>query len=282
MHRYELENLSSSEKNINIFKGCCGCDVHTHKFVELVFIFRGSCTQYIDERQYTAKEGDLLFINYNQTHSFTDCENLLYYNIEYVPDFFGRELINSENIYDIFEYVLLDDNMGKTPFPFQKISFSGKELESVKNIILDMESEFINKQPGYRSVLNGCSRILFSKILRNAHKEKMTDSESINKIVLGCMQYIDKNCFGKLTLDEIAQKTFYNPSYLSRIFKKYCGQNLWDYIKEKRIAEAGRLLKETDGKIESVMAQVGYSDRKIFYRHFKDFFGKTPAEYRKK
>lgn len=281
MRKYELHNLNTADKNINIFKDVSGCDIHTHEFVELVFIYSGTSAQYIDGNLYETREGDLLFINYSQTHSFTAGENFLYYNIEFTPDFFGNELINSEDIYDIFENILLDDSFLNNKNPIQKISFPKNEIKDIKKLILDMEREFNEKQIGYQNALNGYSRILFSKMLRQMIKIKSQDSETINKIVSECIDYVDKHCFGKLTLSEIAANTFYNPAYLSRIFKKYCNQNIWEYIRKKRIEEAGRLLLETECSIEDIMNEVGYSDKKNFYKYFKDIFRVTPAEYRK-
>ena len=55
----------------------------------------------------------------------------------------------------------------------------------------------------------------------------------------------------------------------------------FEYIKEKRMAEAGRLLKDTDLSNEEIMNRIGYTDKKQFYSNFKEVYGQTPSSYRK-
>ena len=61
----------------------------------------------------------------------------------------------------------------------------------------------------------------------------------------------------------------------------HCGVSLSEYIKEKRMAEAGRLLKDTDLSNEEIMNRIGYTDKKQFYSNFKEVYGQTPSSYRK-
>ena len=139
------------------------------------------------------------------------------------------------------------------------------------------------KEMGYRSVLNGYSRVLFSKILRKLKSEEadVRVQTCINRLTADLLAYIDEKCFEKISLKEIAAKTFYNPSYLSRMFKNQYGIGLSEYIKEKRMEEAARLLTASDLSNEEIMSRVGYADRKQFYKAFKESYQQTPAEFRK-
>ena len=53
-----------------------------------------------------------------------------------------------------------------------------------------------------------------------------------------------------------------------------------EYLQRRRISTAMELLKR-GMTVESVMEQVGYRDRKSFYRYFKKIAGATPAEFRR-
>lgn len=264
-------------------------DVHVHEFVELIFIAEGSCTQYIDGVEYHAEPGDLFYVNYGQTHAFEAQEVFQYYNLLYVPEYFSEELIHSENIYDIFAISIFqefeDGAMeagGAEQTGSQVVHFRGNEFLYIRRLIEDMEQEFAAKEMGYASVLNGYSRVLFSKILR-----KMKASTAVkggdqygNQIMAECLEYINERCFGKITLKEMAERTFYNPSYFSRIFHTYCGKSLSEYIKERRIKEAGRLLESTDLSLTEIMVTVGYTDKKQFFRCFKEIYHQTPSQFR--
>lgn len=257
---------------------------HIHEFIELVFIAQGSGIHYVDDTKYEVKMGDLLFINYQQTHSFSMSDDSKYYNLLYLPQFFGEEIINSENIYDIFQMSLFKEFAHISETDLQKVHFFGDEYIEVRSMIEKMKQEFTQQKTGYGSILSGYSRVLFSRVLRKLDgalngldKKAMMDK----KIVSECLDIVNKNCFGKISMNEIAQRMFYNPSYLSRVFKKYCGMSFSKYIKEKRMEEAARLLKETDISVEKIMNQVGYEDGKRFYEKFKEIYELTPNEYRK-
>ncbi len=284
---YELRDFLNPRENINIIymEKDRGCDNHTHEFVELIFIVEGTCKQYIDDVCYESEAGDLLFVNYGQIHAFQAMsKEFRYYNLLYVPEFFSEELINSENIYDIFEISLFREFSDAKIRPTQLVSFRGNEYREIKKIIEDMSRELTEKGLGYRSILNGYSRVLYSKILRKLKTSEANGAQQncINRITAECLAYIDSRCFEKLTLKEIAEHTFYNPAYLSRIFKEQCGVSLSEYIKEKRMQEAARLLIDSQLSNDEIMYQVGYSDKKQFYKNFKDIYQVTPAEFRKK
>ena len=71
-----------------------------------------------------------------------------------------------------------------------------------------------------------------------------------------------------------------SPSYISRIFKKETGQNVPDYIHEKRVHMAKQLLSTTDQSIGDVAQQVGYSTAWTMNRIFKRIVHMTPGQWR--
>ena len=286
MRTFKLANYMNLQEKINILRirNNRECSIHTHEFAEFIFIVRGTCRHCIDGTDYDTEAGDLLFVNYGQTHSFQDAtDDYEYYNLLYLPDFFSEELMNTENIYEIFRISLFREFARKEPGQPQIVSFRGKEYLETKKLIEDMMEEFTEKKTGYCSVLNGYSRVLLSKVLRKleVREPKAEAQKYMNRITADCLAYIDARCLEKITLKEIAEHTFYNPSYFSRIFKEHCGISLSEYIKEKRIKEAARLLANTDLTNDEIMSRVGYTDKKQFYKNFREIYHETPAQYRK-
>ena len=70
-------------------------------------------------------------------------------------------------------------------------------------------------------------------------------------------------------------------SYLSRMFKENTGMNLLDYLHTTRLAEAKKLLNETDLGVSEIAARVGYYSGWTLARVFKRYEGITPTAYRK-
>ena len=80
--------------------------------------------------------------------------------------------------------------------------------------------------------------------------------------------------------EKIAERCFYNPNYLSEVFRKTYGMTLKDYIRGRRVSEAARLLRLTDLSIDEIMCRVGFTNRTDFWKHFEKVFAMTPAEFR--
>lgn len=270
--------------DIKVFKGHCGSDYkkeyHLHEFVELVYIVSGSGVQYIGNMEYKVHHGDLLFINFGQSHCFETDTEFDFVNILINPVFLSRELVNSENIEEIFALSLFEEFGSEHDFLRQSASFSGKELVQVDNAVSSMISEYNEKKLGYRSTLRGYLQIIFSLLLRNLSKKANTDDGGILDLPPDIASYIEENCFDKITLADIAGMSFYNPAYFGRLLKKHYGKSFSAYIKEKRMDKAAELLCDKGRTVDDVISVVGYSDRKLFYKHFKETFGKTPKEYR--
>ena len=90
---------------------------------------------------------------------------------------------------------------------------------------------------------------------------------------------IKKNFASNLTLKDLAEKYFINSAYLGQLFRKKYGCSFKDYLNEKRIEEASRLLRKSDMKIYEVAEMVGYKDITYFSVTFKKFVGVSPSEY---
>ena len=283
MYQFKLSEFINQLENINIFKYVTNENEleHTHEFLEIVYIMKGKGQHYINGTCHNIRKGDLLFINFGQSHAFTSHGTMEIVNCLISPEFIDQELIHSENANEILALTAFEDFGDRVDKLIPMISFKGKELIEVETLIECMMSEFSLKSTNYRTALRGYLLVLLTKIFREMQKKDYDIVlKNFNKITPEILEYIEKNCYEKISLKELAQKCFYNPSYFSRVFKDYYGKNLMDFIHEKRVNEAMRLIKETDMSIESVAYSVGYSDRKQFYKIFKEYMGMTPSKAR--
>ena len=143
-----------------------------------------------------------------------------------------------------------------------------------------MLQEFSAKPVNYRTALKGYLLVLLTKIFRAIARETGSVLPHLHRVAPEILQYIENNLDRKITLQELAQRCFYNPSYFSRVFRDVYGKNLTEYIAEKRIQEADRLLCETTLSIEEISSRVGYQDRKQFYEVYKRLLGVSPGARR--
>lgn len=107
-------------------------------------------------------------------------------------------------------------------------------------------------------------------------------STSQNSVVETICEYIDANLQNPITRNTLAEIVYLNPDYVTHIFKKEMGYSLSDYIIDKRIALAKKLLETTNLPISCISDKVGYDNYSHFTKLFKKKTSYTPLEYRKK
>lgn len=86
----------------------------------------------------------------------------------------------------------------------------------------------------------------------------------------------------ELSLTQVAEAFYLNPSYLSRVFKEESGFSFVEYLTKVRMDRALQLLRHTDKRVYEIAAEVGFKDPHYFSLTFKKINGLTPNEYRKK
>ena len=86
----------------------------------------------------------------------------------------------------------------------------------------------------------------------------------------------------RITIEELSKKYLINPTTLKTAFKSIYGTSIAAHIKEHRMEQAAKILKETDESIAEIARAVGYDSQSKFTAAFKAYFKVLPKEYRKK
>lgn len=110
--------------------------------------------------------------------------------------------------------------------------------------------------------------------------EQRVESASGAFIVKNAMSYIEKNYAQKLTLCDVAEKTYVSQWHLSKLLNKHMGQGFSDILNSVRIEHAKQLLRDSALRVGDVAEQVGFSDLAHFSRVFKKQEGVSANEYR--
>ncbi len=79
---------------------------------------------------------------------------------------------------------------------------------------------------------------------------------------------------------ELAQHLGVAAASLSRLAHRIAGQPLHDYLRERQLAQAAKLLRATPLSMERIALASAFGTISTFYRCFVAAFGQTPATYR--
>lgn len=93
--------------------------------------------------------------------------------------------------------------------------------------------------------------------------------------------YVKRNKYSPLSINDIAVKFHVSPSYVSRVIKDATQITFVQYYTRLRIQEACRLMEsQPDMKFKEVSDLLSFSDQHYFSKVFKEYMGLSPTEYK--
>jgi len=176
---------------------------------------------------------------------------------------------------------------------FLWMHFRGKPCESLmKKLSGDRKLPFLFSDINVQKKLYSCFQIMneskyeykisaaiyemTSNIAKIAYSENSDDFMDILN------NYIEKNMFSDIDLDDFAKTMHLSKYYFCRYFKKQTNMTPMNYVSHKKIETSKKLLITSNDKIEAIASELGFTDRSHFSKAFKKQTGKTPSEFRKK
>ena len=122
----------------------------------------------------------------------------------------------------------------------------------------------------------------FVNMLQAAFEIREQASSSQNrKLISRAIAYIDENYMhDSLSLNTVAAEAEVSANYLSAVFSQSMKKTFVEYVTEKRMEKAKKLLKSTSLSSGEIAARTGYKDSHYFSFVFKKTQWMSPREYR--
>jgi two-component system response regulator YesN len=161
-----------------------------------------------------------------------------------------------------------------------------KEFEYAKKALTYGVVDYLVKPTKYDDLAEICRKIKtdLDKAACGNNPKALSGPESKGynyqeQVIATVKDYVEAH-FRKASLEEAAELVHMNSHYLSKFFKDKTGENFSDYLIAVRMLKAAELLQNLAYRTYQISDMVGYSSPKNFARTFKNYFGKTPKEYR--
>lgn len=94
--------------------------------------------------------------------------------------------------------------------------------------------------------------------------------------------YINEHLGEDLSLIAIATELYMSQYYFCRLFKQSTGMTPHRYLIQQRVERAKQLLRQKEGAIAHVAMECGFANPSHFAKHFRQYTGVTPKEFRRK
>ena len=238
---------------------------HWHRSIEIFAVFEGTLAFFINEEEYPLGSGEFILLNSNEIHSISSPE------------------ANRTIVLQIPMNVLRNVETGGGLILF---THSPKRQDSkIMELIGSMYQELQERGSEYEWKVQSDFFMLVYLLLTKYRKREILPEEirhyrKLNRLstITG---YIRENYTKELSLEMVADRFGYSPSYLSRMFRKYAQTNYKTYLQNVRIEYGFRELANTDHTIGEIALNNGFPNQKAFTREFKKKYGILPSEYRR-
>jgi len=123
--------------------------------------------------------------------------------------------------------------------------------------------------------------LLYLSTFKTDAKDRLTEyhAEQVETIRT-IHEYLIEHMEQRLTVESLSKQFLMNPTTLKAMFKSVYGNSIAAHIKEHRMEQAAKLLRETGFSIAEIADRVGYDSQSRFTAAFKEYSGKLPKDYR--
>ena len=238
---------------------------HWHRSIEIFAVFEGTLAFFINEEEYPLGSGEFILLNSNEIHSISSPE------------------ANRTIVLQIPMNVLRNVETGEGLILF---THSPKRQDSkIMELIGSMYQELQERGSEYEWKVQSDFFMLVYLLLTKYRKREILPEEirhyrKLNRLST-ITDYIRENYTKELSLEMVADRFGYSPSYLSRMFRKYAQTNYKTYLQNVRIEYGFQELANTDHTIGEIALNNGFPNQKAFTREFKKKYGILPSEYRR-
>lgn len=273
--KIEKEGFVVQFDNLNHFYD----QLHHHPELQLIYILEGTGDLFIGDSIITFEPGNLFLFGSNQSHILKsdskyfreDCDEMS----RSISIFFHEESLG-KGFFDISETAVIKSLLDRTSHSLQFSPDVAWEMGQRMKGLVDKSGfdSFLE----ILSILNDLAQTENFKYLAGistANPPTDKESERINNVI----NYILKNYKEDIELGTIAEIGNYSKAAFCRFFKQRTRKTFTQFLNEVRIAQACKLLQNTDLNISQVCFESGYNNVSNFNRQFKRITETTPKDY---
>ena len=249
--------------------------LHSHIFYEILCCRSTSGVEYlVGAQRYRLQRGDIVLVPPGVSHRPLLPENMAE---PYRRDVLWLSLEFAEGLQSMFPEVIQTED--KQVYLLRTANTRWEQLVDLfhRGVV---ESE--QREQGWEAALIG-NTVLVLTLLRRALQDKhaMGPDAETPELLDRVLAYVEKHLGEKLSLTEVAKHFFVSEATITQTFRRKMGTSFYRCVTQRRLI-AAKLLIEQGGLLEHVGQQVGFSDYSTFYRAFRQEFGISPRQYRKR
>jgi AraC family transcriptional activator of pobA len=254
---------------------------HAHDFLVLAYFEHGGGSLAIGERHWPLRTGDAFVIAPGEVVRLSQHDH---------PAgagwcvFFEPELIASGALGGSLgwrSHPLLFPFLGGTAAGAQRLPVPPSERDAWSRHVAAIERELDDPRDGSSEAALAYVTLLLVSAARISVDIGSDLRFRSEPLLAAVFEFIEQHYREPISLASVADTVGLTPGHLTTVVRRKTGRTVQRWITERRMADARRLLRETDLTIEAVAGTVGYRQTSHFIKHFRRDHTLTPANWRR-
>lgn len=238
---------------------------HWHRSIEIFLVLEGFIEFHMNSGSYRLEPGEFILVNSNEVHSVDAPVPNHTIVLQIPPDAF-------EGYFESQPYLVFEPK-------------AGADSEQLVGLMSRMYLAMEEKTYAYELNIQGWFCHLRYLLLTEFKKQEMEPEVLARKRHLDKLSeitdYMKHHYREELSLEKVADRFGFSPTYLSRIFRRYADISYRTYLMDLRVGYAVKELVGTDHEIGDIAVNHGFSDSRAFAKAFKKRYGCLPGAYRR-
>lgn len=140
--------------------------------------------------------------------------------------------------------------------------------------------ELRDQSLGYTESVRALLILLMIDVARLTQSEPIKPPPRPHPLLKPVFQFIEAHYQDQISLCDVAKAVGRSPAYLTDLVRRETGRTVLNWIIDRRMVEARRLLLETDQTVQAIAETLGYLDTGHFIRQFRQYCKVPPQAWR--
>jgi AraC-like DNA-binding protein len=255
-------------------------EAHAHDFLLVLLVASGRTRRRVDGRQWVLAEGDVLVVPPGAVVGVAGPEPgggaaaadvwAVLFPAESVDPAAAAPLVSWRG------HPLLAPFGGDQRGGATRLRVPQAERPAWTALLGELRQELRLRRDGYREA----ARALLTLLLVRIGRLGVDAGEQLDPLVARVFGVVEERFTEELSLRDVAVAVGLSPGHLTTAVRRATGRTVQQWIIERRMREARRLLAETTLSVVEIAGRVGYRDAGYFLRRFRAAHGLTPTQWR--
>jgi len=248
---------------------------HRHNYYTIIWATEATGKHIIDFKEYTIQSNYIFFVSPSQVHQVITNHSPKGYVFLFTSDFLEMNSINKDFISNINLFQNINEN---PPLPINE-----DKAKKLSLFAEEMLNAFREQKPMFLEIIGAYLKLFLIECNESCTIDKLVNTQAVEvgrTLIKSFKLLVERNFKELHQVQEYANVLNINPTYLNEVIKTNTNFSAKDYIQDRIILEAKRLIIFSKKSAKEIGYELGFEDPSHFSKFFKAHTSTSIQEFK--